>query len=107
MPKRATPTPPAIGAALRDIGRHLTDWRLLGGLTQAQVADRAGVSLMTLRRIEDGAGASLENVLRVARALGVLDGVVSSLDPMATDIGRARGLDNLPKRVRTPRPAQP
>lgn len=99
MPKRATPTPPIIRRALRDIGQHLTDWRRLQNLTAAQVADRAGISLVTVRRIEDGEGASLENVLRVARALGVVDQVILAFDPTTTDVGRARALDLLPQRA--------
>jgi hypothetical protein len=55
-------------------------------------------------RLENGDGASLENVLRVARALGVLDSLVTALDPYATDVGRLRSQEALPKRIRPPRP---
>jgi transcriptional regulator with XRE-family HTH domain len=81
------------------VGQHLSDWRRLQNVTAEQVADRAGISLFTVRRIEDGAGASLENILRVARALGVLDQVISAFDPTMTDVGRARALDALPRRA--------
>jgi len=54
-------------------------------------------------RIESGTGASLESVLRVARALGVLDQLASALDPYATDVGRLRSEEVLPQRVRQPR----
>jgi hypothetical protein len=53
-------------------------------------------------RLESGEGVSMENLLRVARALGVLDMVVSALDPYATDWGRLRSQEALPKRVRPP-----
>jgi transcriptional regulator with XRE-family HTH domain len=99
MPRRATPTPPVIWRALADVGRHLSDWRRLHDLSAAQVADRAGVSLMTVRRLEDGKGASLENTLRVARALGILEQLVGAADPTTTDLGRARALDALPRRA--------
>lgn len=99
MPERATPTPIAVGRAVREIGRHLADWRRLQGLTAAQVADRAGISTATMQRIESGSGASLENILRVSRALGVLSQVVAAFDPMTTDLGRARALEQLPRRV--------
>ena len=95
------PTPVAITRALRDLGEDIAVWRKLRRLTAAQVAERAGVSLGTLRRLESGAGSvSLENVLRIARALGVLDLVVKSLDPYATDVGRLRSEEELPQRVR-------
>ena len=99
MPRRATPTPPAVLRALREVGEHLSDWRRLQNLTAAQVADRAGISLMTVRRLEDGTGASLENTLRVARALGIIDQLVNASDPITTDVGRARSLEALPQRA--------
>jgi transcriptional regulator with XRE-family HTH domain len=70
-------------------------------VTQAQLADRAGVSRDTVIRLEaaDG-GVSLENVLRVLRALGVLDQLPKALDPYETDIGRLRSDEHLPQRVR-------
>lgn len=99
MPARSSPTPPAVRRAIREIGRHLADWRRLHGLSASQVADRAGTSIGTVYRIESGDGASLENILRVARALGVIEQVVAAVDPTTTDIGRARALESLPRRV--------
>jgi transcriptional regulator with XRE-family HTH domain len=76
-------------------------WRKLRGLTQAQLADRSGVSRDTLVRLEGGGGGvSVENLLRVLRALGVLDSVPKALDPYETDIGRLRADEQLPRRVR-------
>jgi hypothetical protein len=57
-------------------------------------------------RLENGEGASLENVLRVARALGVLDSLVAALDPYATDVGRLRSEEALPERVRPAGPGR-
>jgi hypothetical protein len=42
----------------------------------------------------------MQAFLSVARALGVLDAVVTALDPYETDLGRARADEALPKRVR-------
>jgi transcriptional regulator with XRE-family HTH domain len=99
----ASTTPVAVASGLRRIGEDLGTWRRLRRLTAAQVADRAGVSRHTVMRLENGAGAGLESVLRVARALGVLDSLVAALDPYATDVGRMRSEEALPERVRTPR----
>jgi transcriptional regulator with XRE-family HTH domain len=100
-----TPTPPPVRRASRDIGESLAAWRRLRGLTEAQVADRAGVSRATVQRLSrDPASVSVENLLRVARALGVMDEIVRSLDPMSTDVGRMRAEERLPKRVRHARP---
>jgi transcriptional regulator with XRE-family HTH domain len=85
------------------MGEQLEIWRKLRQLTVAQVAERAGISRYTVMRLENGQGASMENLLRVARALGVLDLLVAALDPYATDLGRLRAQESLPKRVRTSR----
>jgi transcriptional regulator with XRE-family HTH domain len=96
-------TPIAVSHGLRRIGADLATWRRLRRLTATQVADRAGVSRHTVMRIESGTGASLESVLRIARALGVLDQIASALDPYATDVGRLRSEEALPQRIRQAR----
>lgn len=53
-----------------DIGTSLATWRRLRELTMAETADRADVSISTLQRLEHGHGATVETLLRVARALG-------------------------------------
>ncbi|MDO5628573.1 MAG: helix-turn-helix transcriptional regulator [Mobilicoccus sp.] len=88
------------------MGDSLRAWRLLQGLTLAQVAERAGVSTSTLKRLESGQGATLEAVLRVARALDVMAPLVESIDPMNSDIGRLRMQDLMPERPRR-RPRTP
>ncbi len=79
----------------------VTTWRKLRGLTQAQLADRSDVSRNTLARLERGeGGVSMENLLRVLRALGILDGIHAALDPYQSDVGRLRADEQLPQRVR-------
>lgn len=95
------PAPIPVRRALREVAADVTVWRKLRGLTQAQLADRAGVSINTLRRLEGGdGGISLENTLRILRGIGVLDAVPRALDPYATDEGRLRSEERLPQRVR-------
>lgn len=100
MPKVSTPTPVPVRRGLTTIGAQLATWRRLRRLTAAQVADRAGVSRSTVVALETGRGATLENTLRIARALGVLDSIVRAADPYETDLGRARAAEELPQRVR-------
>jgi len=98
------PTPLPVQRALREFGEDIVTWRKLQRLTAAQVADRAGVNVNTLRSLEHGEGSiSFENTLRVARALGLLDKLASALDPYASDVGRLRTEERLPVRVRPPR----
>lgn len=93
--------PPSVGRALRLVADDVSAWRKLRGLTQAQLADRSSVSRDTLVRLEAGdGGVSIENLLRVLRALGVLDSVPRALDPYETDVGRMRSDEQLPQRVR-------
>lgn len=102
--RRPNPTPIPVRRAARELGEHLSAWRRLQGLTAAQVAERAGVGKTTLRMIESGTGGpSLENVLRVARALGRLGDIVEATDPYESDVGRMRADERLPQRVRHPR----
>lgn len=87
--------------ALRDVGAHAQTWRKLRGLTQNQVADRAGIDRKSLMRVERGdGGVSFQVVLRVLHALGVLDDLPAAVDPYATDVGRMRADERLPQRVR-------
>jgi transcriptional regulator with XRE-family HTH domain len=99
----ASRTPIAVANGQRRMGEDLATWRRLRRLTAAQVADRAGISRYTVMRLENGEGATMENLLRVARALGVLDQLVEAVDPYQTDVGRLRSEEALPQRVRPPR----
>jgi transcriptional regulator with XRE-family HTH domain len=104
MPRQDRPTPPPVRRASRDLGEHFATWRRLRSLTSAQVAERAGVGRETVSRLEKNAGSvSLENVLRVARVLGVMDELVAAVDPYRSDVGRLRAEEQLPRRVREPR----
>ena len=102
MPASPTSPPPlAVRRALRDVGDHVQTWRKLRGLTQNQLADRAGIDRKTLMRVERGdGGVSFQAVLRVVHALGALEGLPAAVDPYATDVGRMRADDQLPRRVR-------
>jgi transcriptional regulator with XRE-family HTH domain len=95
------PTPARTRIAGERLGDHVAAWRKLLGLTAEQVAERAGISRSTLRRLEHGeTSVTLETFLNVARVLGQLDQTVGALDPYETDLGRARADQRLPQRVR-------
>src|SRR6266516_2774590 len=68
------PSPLQVKRALETISSSLEAWRKLRGLTQAQLASRAGLNRDTIVRLEKGdGGVSLENLLLVLRALGLQD----------------------------------
>lgn len=92
--------PRAVEATLKTLGEDLMTWRKLRQLTARQVADRAGVSISTVLRLESGQSSSLESLIRIARALGVHEELKTALDPYSTDIGRLRADEALPQRVR-------
>jgi transcriptional regulator with XRE-family HTH domain len=98
-PTRTTPAP--VRRAQGSLAASIATWRKLRGLTQAQLAERADVSRGVIRRIEaaDG-GVSVENLLRILRALGIQDILTEALDPLASDVGRLRSDQELPRRVR-------
>ncbi|WP_309146974.1 helix-turn-helix transcriptional regulator [Curtobacterium sp. MCSS17_006] len=93
--------PAAITRSARAIGEDFTGWRKVLGLTAEQVADRADITRATLRKLEHGdPTVGFHVVLRVARALGVLDALTEAVDPLQTDLGRARADMLLRKRIR-------
>jgi len=101
MPRPVRPLPLPVKRALRDISSHLQVWRKLRGLTQNQLAERAGLDRKTVQRIERGdSGVSFDSVLRVLHALGVLAELAHAVDPYETDVGRLRADEQLPRRVR-------
>lgn len=97
--RQSAPLP--VTRALRECGSHVQVWRKLRGLTQAQLAERAGVSRRTVSRMERGDGeVRIEIFLRIAHALGVLDSIPPAFDPYESDVGRMRADERLPQRVR-------
>ncbi len=75
-------------AILTELGARLMRLRLERNLTQAEVANEAGVAKRTVERIEAGGGAQLGNFVRICRVLdfvGALDRLVPepAISPLA------------------------
>ena len=71
-------------AILRELGGRLASARLAGNLTQAGLAEEAGVSKRTIERLESGEVASrLSALVRVCRVLGLLDRLDVLVPPTA------------------------
>ncbi len=89
--------------AARTLGEYLAMFRRLQGLTAAQVADRAGITRNTLRKLEHGeATVGLGVFLEVCRVVGALDFVLEGVNPFETALGQSLAEQHLelPKRVR-------
>lgn len=61
---------PGFGEALQALGARAKQLRLLRKLSQAELARRAAVGVATIQRFEATGSAAIENVLRIAAALG-------------------------------------
>jgi len=62
-------------AILAELGRRLREARLERNLSQAEVAENAGIGRVTLQRMEAGESPSLISFVRVLRALDLLEGL--------------------------------
>lgn len=71
------------------LGQRLKQHRLQQNLTQLQLAQRAGTGLSTIARMEAGQGGTLDNVVRVATALGLINGFAGLFDTTPQNIDEA------------------
>ena len=84
-----------IGAA---IGSRLARLRLSRNVTQAMLAEDAGIALRTLRRLEAGNPSTLDTFLRVAVALDLGDAILGAIPT-----GQIRPIERVSRnRFRTP-----
>lgn len=93
-------TPIPVSRAMRTIATNLDLARRQQRITLELLAERANLSVPTVRRLLNEGAGTFENFLRVARILGLLQGVEDATDPLNTSIGRARAEQDVPKRVR-------
>lgn len=66
-------------AVLAEIGARIASRRLALGLSQAEVAEQAGVGKRTLERIEAGESAQVSTFIRILRVLDALPGLESAI----------------------------
>ena len=88
---------------LFELGERITRARIDRQITQAAMAEQAGVSKRTVERIEAGASTQLSSVLRVLRVMGLLEGLnqlVPEPGPRPMDLLKLKGKTR--KRVSSP-----
>lgn len=81
-------------AVLAELGARLARRRLELGLTQADVADRAGIAKRTLERVEAGQTSQLTTLVRVLRVLDAtsgLDGLIPESGASPMDLLKRKG----------------
>lgn len=91
-------------AVLEVLGSRLERRRIEAQLTQAALAERAGIAKRTLERIEAGHGCELVTLLRLLRVLDLSDGVdalIPELPPSPIARLKLKGRER--RRVRGPR----
>lgn len=79
---------------LKELGERISQHRLELELTQADLAEQAGIGKRTLERIEAGASAqsiSLLRVLRVLKLLPGLDLLLPEVGPRPMDLLKYKG----------------
>lgn len=85
-------------AVMAELGVRLRQQRLQRNLTQRELASEAGISALTLSKIEMGNAGRLVSWIRVLRALDLFDGIdrlVSEPVPSPIDQLRRRGRERI------------
>lgn len=94
----------AVEASLKALGANLKTARLRRRLPQSQVAERAGISLNTLAKVEAGdPGVSIGNVAAIMQAIGLGAPMGDIASPASDTSGLRLESERLPKRARAPR----
>ena len=101
MSRNKPPPSPALERSIKKLGSDVSRARRRRRLTRASLAERSGVSVSTLKRLEGGdASVALENLARVMQVLGELDRLAQLLDSGTDELGIVLMDEQLPKRVR-------
>lgn len=101
MTSLKTDKSPALVRSIAKLGGDVSRARRRRRLTRASLAERSGVSVSTLKRLENGDGSvALENLARALQVLGELDRLANLLDSGTDELGILLMDEQLPKRVR-------
>lgn len=93
-------------AVLEELGSRLRRTRLDRNLSQANLAEEAGIGRVTLQRIEEGKPASLANLIRVLRTLDLLDGLDRLVaEPSPSPVGELKRRGRRRQRAGSARPS--
>jgi transcriptional regulator with XRE-family HTH domain len=97
-----------VDRALKVLGQNIDLARRRRGLSQADLASRMGVSVSTVRRLEDGrSGTALTHLGSALQVFGELEKLRLLLDTPADSVGLALMDAKLPARVYSKRRTTP
>ena len=97
-----TPMPLPVNRAIENLGRDLALARRRRRFSQSSMAERIGVSLTTLKRLENGDPTlAWGTVVRTLHVLGELEKLSTLLDTAKDDLGLALMDAQLPRRIRS------
>ncbi|MGE3476971.1 MAG: helix-turn-helix domain-containing protein [Rhodospirillaceae bacterium] len=92
---------PSVQASLREVGDRLSKIRLSRNLTQASLAQNAGASVSSIKRLEAGENVSLDTFVRVLMALDLTEHLSAFLpDPKVRPIERVKRAGHERQRAR-------
>lgn len=98
----------ADDAILCELGARLGRIRLERNLTQAGLAIEAGVSKRTVERMEAGGATQLVNLVRVCRALGLVEGFEILIpEPAQSPVAQLKLRGKERKRASSVKPPEP
>ncbi len=95
------PLPEPARRAIAKLGRDLSLARRRRRLSQAALADRSGIAVNTVRRLEKGEpSGSIEHLARILYVLGELERLETLLDTGTDAVGLLMMDEGLPQRIR-------
>ncbi|SKA73531.1 helix-turn-helix domain-containing protein [Desulfobaculum bizertense] len=91
---------PEADTALQQLGKNIRRARIRRGIKQAELAERAGMAVPTLRRLESGkANVGLAVLVQVLEILGLIDQIGNIAHPDTDTLGKALEEQQLRQRV--------
>ena len=99
--KKTSIIPIPVNKALKKLGADLKEARIKRRLTMALVEERAGITHVTLTKVERGdSSVSIGIYAKVIFVLGFIDNLNQLVEPDNDVVGKMYDRENLPKRVR-------
>ena len=99
-------------AVLAELGERMARRRIDLQLTQADVAEQAGIAKRTVERVEAGASAQMSSIIRILRVLELLpdlDAIIPEIEVRPMDLLQRKGKvrQRAASRSRADQPEQP